>query len=63
MKKQKLTLDELKVQSFVTHYDSVQGMTLDVRGGGGEQVLDPTSGSGGPKPNTSPSGRGPCPFP
>jgi hypothetical protein len=34
MKKQKLRLDELKVQSFVTHFDKQQNQTQDINGGG-----------------------------
>jgi len=34
MKNQKLNLDELKVQSFVTDFDKEQEQTQDVNGGG-----------------------------
>ncbi len=33
MKKQKLKLDDFKVQSFVTSFDKAQGETADVKGG------------------------------
>jgi hypothetical protein len=34
MKKQKLKLDELKVQSFVTDFEKEKGQTQEVNGGG-----------------------------
>ncbi len=49
MKNQKkLNLNELKVQSFVTHYDAGQGETLDVKGG------YPTGPTGAPSPDPGP---------
>ncbi|KAA5541584.1 pinensin family lanthipeptide [Adhaeribacter rhizoryzae] len=38
MKNQKLNLDELKVQSFVTDFDKEQEQTQDVNGGGSYQI-------------------------
>ena len=43
MKNQKLKLDDLKVQSFVTDFDKEQGQTQEINGGTGRTYcLEPT---------------------
>ncbi|GEO02903.1 hypothetical protein AAE02nite_05670 [Adhaeribacter aerolatus] len=43
MKNQKLKLDELKVQSFVTDFDKEQGQTQEINGGTGRAYcIDPS---------------------
>jgi hypothetical protein len=39
MRKQKLKLDELKVQSFVTHFDKEQNQTQEMNGGAAHLFL------------------------
>jgi hypothetical protein len=46
MKKTKLKLDELKVQSFVTSFDKEQNQTQEIYGGAPTTITTKTIGTG-----------------